>query len=154
MTGAPVLLMALAAAGSGAASMRTAQPPLLRLAHAVMAVVMLMMVFPAGPYAEHVISVLSVTGLALVAAIVFRHYAVHANGLPCAVDLAGMCLLLAVLALTNAPRAVVLLLALGWAVSSFWAHGEWALKTRMSSAIALEAGAAAIGALAMALMAT
>jgi hypothetical protein len=142
-------LMALSAAGSVLAAARAAQPARLRLAHALMALVMLAMVLPHGMTLLPVMLV--VLGLAGAASL--WQWVVHSDGLPCLLDAAGMGLVLAVLVLAHPQPIVSVLLALLWGISSLWAHGEMALRTRLSPRILLEAATAVTGAAAMGLMA-
>ncbi len=146
---APMLLMILAAAGSAMAAARRRQAPVLRAAHAVMAVVMLSMAVSGN----RSLMLAGLAAVALTGAMALRHHLMHASGLPCAVDLACMGALLGVLSLTHARLAVTVLLALGCAVSSAWAHGEVALRTGPTAALAIETASAATGVLGMALMA-
>ncbi len=154
----PGLVMALAAAGSGAAAVRAGQPSALRLAHTVMAGAMMSMLLPAGRRLS--VIVLAALGIAIGLTLgrVVRHpelrqREVHRSGLTCAVDLAGMALVLTVFTFTGARSVIVVLLALAWAVSSLWAHLEVALMTTTTtSSLVLEAMTAVAGAAAMASM--
>jgi hypothetical protein len=146
----PILaVMVLAAAGSGVAAFRRVQPPPLRLAHAVMASVMLAMVVPGG----QVMLIAGLVALAAAVPVVIGHYVVHGSGLPCAIDLGGMALLLTASIAPHPQPRLILLLAVFWVVSSLWAHGETALRTRLNAPIVLEAATAMTGAAAMTVMA-